>query len=208
MDGWKSRVSVEGKNVTRLQIPAISKIFTYMRTGTASVELEAWIIKRGLTIPPLRFGLGGVTLVPSTIGILYYQPKNGDANYRDENQTAPNRTGIITYETKPLFHQTSPQSIAIENTNLWMQLFASAYSEFDEYFTRSLSYGDELAMLSEYGNGTLFGTYRAARFCLAQSLLSSSRHGAVYSVPTIARVFLKYSNPHLSSLSTIRMVIN
>lgn len=142
-------------------------------------------------------------LIPTTGGFIVYEPKDGDANYRDPTFD-PKVRPDFTKRRELFAGQPTFKVISAADSEALIRIYARAFAEFDNAMTAKLSVKDEASLSRLYGGCELFGSVRVARTMLAAA--SIGQFSSAGPLAEEARIFLKYSANTMTGYFTIRYV--
>lgn len=134
---------------------------------------------------------------------MVYEPKDGDANYRDPTFD-PKAKPDFTKRRELFAGQPTFKSISMADSRDLVRIYARAFAEFDAAMTAKLSVKDEASLSRTYGGCELFGSVRVARTMLAAASIGLFPESD--SLAEEARVFLKYSANTMTGYFTIRYI--
>lgn len=203
MSLWKTSIAQDGRNVSRLRLPAFNFISDSLRSGHATADLTAWLsLHPTLSWPTIGPYSVNHVILPTSNGAHVYIPGSDDPNFREPfvDGKPVVKSGPRADCTKLLVGATETSVISSSNLQMIAKVITCAFQEFDEEMVKELSVSEELAHLRNYGNHDLSGTVRPARFALGTTLL----YNTASTFPSEAAILLKYANQGMDSFFAVR----
>lgn len=154
MSQWRYNAVVDGRSVPRLQIPILSMIADSLRAGKPVSGLSNWLTSpvSGIVVWPdsIPALTQNSVLIPTPGGFVVYEPKDGDANYRDP-AFDPKARPDFTKRRELFAGQPAFKRISVADSEALVRIYSRAFREFDDAMTARLPVKDEASLSRMYG---------------------------------------------------------